>query len=107
MVGQFIVFLSCGFYTLPKNMELRTERYRKTRKDTLTQSSGFQVFTLFRGADGSYVVLCGKPQSCYLLGFLSNKNNITRIKFVVALHDEVRDRRQVRLNAVMNFGCAV
>ena len=58
---------------------------------------------LFLGAGGCYVVLCGKPRSCYLLYFLSNKNNIIRIKHALRLHDEVRDRRQAYLNAVMNF----
>jgi len=81
--------------------QIGNERHGRTLSQRATVS---KYSFLFRGAGGRYVVLCGKPRSCYLLGFLSNKNNITTVKYAVKLHDEVRDRRQAHLNAVMNFG---
>jgi hypothetical protein len=43
MVRQFIVCLNRVDYTVPKNVGLRTESYRKTRHETTTKSSDFQV----------------------------------------------------------------
>ena len=138
--------LNCGSYTVPKNVGLRTESYRKTNGSTLSQTAVHyhkRQYTITNGSTLSQTAVhyhkrqytitncstlsqtavhyhkrqwfpsihfCfvervgGKPPGCYLLGFLSNKNNITKIKQAVILHNEVRDRRQDHLSAVTNFG---
>jgi hypothetical protein len=67
MVRQFIFCLNCGDYTVPENGGLRTERYRKTRQDSITKSSGFQVFVFVSWSGWALCCPLRKTTKFYLL----------------------------------------